>query len=254
MTASSSADDNPAAVPPDRGRFAATQWSMVLQAGRADSGDAQEALARLCETYWYPLYAHVRRRGYAAADAQDLTQEFFLRLLDRRLLAQADPQRGRFRSFVLTALDHFLADARAKAQAQKRGGGAAGLSLDFDFAERRFAIEPVDAAAPDKIFDWQWALALLEAVLRQLAAEYAAQGQERVYALLKDALIRGRDGLSYAEIGGKLGLSEGAVKVAAHRLRRRYREYLRAEIARTVAAEADVADEMRHLMRTFSGE
>jgi len=161
-------------------RFLTTHWSVVLAAGRSDSTRAQNALARLCQTYWYPLYAHVRRRGHSPHDSQDLTQEFFARLLERHSLASADPTRGRFRSFLLSALDHFLAHEWQKVCAQKRGGGRQILSLDLALAEQRYDLEPADTATPDKLFDKHWAVAMLEEVLSQLEAEYQQSRQGRV--------------------------------------------------------------------------
>jgi RNA polymerase sigma-70 factor (ECF subfamily) len=225
----------------------------VLRAGRADTPRARDALARLCRTYWYPLYAHVRRRGHGPHDAQDLTQEFFARLLAGSTLGRADPARGRFRAFILTALDHFLADEWDKARAQKRGGGTEVVSLDLAAAEQRFDLEPTDATAPpDKAFDRQWALALLETVLAQLDAEYRLSNKAALYAALRQTLTGARDAQPYSKLATRLGLSEGAVKVAVHRLRQRYRALLQAEIAHTVAAPADVPEEMRHLFRTLA--
>lgn len=241
-------------LPPVRGaRFATTHWSVVLRAGRRDAAGSREALARLCRAYWFPLYAQVRRRGYNAHDAQDLTQSFFARLLQNDLLGHADPTRGRFRSFVLTALKHFLSDEWEKAKAQKRGGGQVLISIDADAAERQFHAEPADASAPDQAFDRQWAVTLLRAVLAQLEQEYLAAGKARPFAVLKQTLTGSREGQPYAELAAELGLSEGAVKVAVHRLRRRYRELLESEIAHTVASPEEVAAELQYLFRALAG-
>ena len=206
---------------------------MVLAAGRSDSTRAQSALARLCQTYWYPIYAYVRRRGHSPHDAQGLTQEFFAQLLEHHSVASADPSRGRFRSFLRTAVDHFLVHEWQKGQAQKRGGGLQILSLDLALAEQRYDLEPADTATPDKLFDRHWAGALLEEVLSQLEAEYQQAGK--------------------AELAAGLGLNEGAVKVAVHRLRKQYRQLLRAEIANIVADPEQAEDELRHLFSALAG-
>jgi RNA polymerase sigma factor (sigma-70 family) len=239
-----------AARPP--ARFATTHWSMVLRAGRQDTAGAGEALARLCKIYWYPLYAQVRRRGFNAHDAQDLTQGFFARLLGRETLAHADPARGRFRSFVLTALKNFLNDEWEKSQAKKRGGGHVPISIDLDTAERQLHAEPVDAFAPDKAFDRQWAMVLLDLVLTRLEDEYRVAGKANHFAILKLALTGARDAQPYARLAAELGSSEGAVKVAVHRLRRRYRELLESEIAQTVASPEEAAAELQDLFRALS--
>ena len=234
-------------------RFLTTHWSVVLAAGRSDSTRAQSALARLCQTYWYPLYAYVRRRGHSPHDAQDLTQEFFARLLERHSLACADPNRGRFRSFLLSALDHFLVNEREKARAQKRGGGRTILSLDLALAEQRYDLEPADTATPDKLFDKHWATALLEEVLNQLEAEYQQTGKAELFAALKQTLTGTRESQPYAVLAASLGMNEAAIKVAVHRLRKRYRQLLRAEIANIVADPEQAEDELRHLFTALAG-
>ncbi len=235
-------------------RFMTTRWSIVLHAGRGEGTGARDALARLCGTYWYPLYAYVRRRGYNAHDAQDLTQEFFARLLAQRTLGRADPARGRFRSFILTALGHFLSDEWDKGRAQKRGGGHDLVPLDFAAAEQRFELEPADGTdAPDRAFDRQWALALLDTVLHRLEEDYARAGRTALFAALKATLVGGRESLPYAELASQLGSSEGAVKVAVHRLRKRYRELLEEEIDETVASPDEGREELRHLLRALGG-
>jgi RNA polymerase sigma factor (sigma-70 family) len=233
--------------------FVTTHWSVVLSAGGNDTACARDALARLCQTYWFPLYAHARRRGNSPHDAQDLTQEFFARLLDRQSLAAADPSRGRFRSFLLAAMNHFLADEWHKARAQKRGGSGEVLSLDFAAAEERFDLEPADAATPDKAFDRQWALTLLNTVLDRLEAEYQREGKHELFAALKQTLAGSRETQPYAELAETLGMNEGAIKTAVHRLRRRYRELLQAEINHTVESPAEAREEMDYLFKTLSG-
>jgi RNA polymerase sigma-70 factor (ECF subfamily) len=248
--------DPTAARRPERApaRFATTRWSVVLHAGRAggSGAPAQDALARLCRTYWFPLYAHVRRRGFTPHDAEDLTQEFFARLLARQSIAQADPARGRFRAFILTALNHFLSDARDRARAEKRGGGHEMRPLDFADAEARFVPVANSAASPDRMFDREWALAVLRAVLAQLESEYAEAGKADVFAVLKPTLTGTRDAQPYAELAAQLGRNENAVKVAVHRLRQRYRALLQAEISDTVASEDDAKAEMRALLQALA--
>jgi RNA polymerase sigma-70 factor (ECF subfamily) len=232
--------------------FATTQWSMVLLAGRNDTDRAREALAKLCKTYWYPLYAFARRQGNAPPDAQDLTQAFFARLLERRDLAAADPQRGRFRAFILTAMKHFLASEWQRARTQKRGGGGEVISLDWAAAEQRFDLEPAAGLPPDRAFDRQWAVALLDAVMERLQAEYRGEGEVAKFVLLKSALTGNRTEQPYAELAACLDSTEGAVKVMVHRLRKRYRALLQSEIAETVATPAEAEEEMRYLIQCLS--
>ena len=227
--------------------FAITRWSVVIAAGRSDTTHARAALEQLCRVYWYPLYAYVRRRGHSPEDAQDLTQEFFARLLEHNWVSRADRQRGRFRSFLLSAMSHFLSDEWDKARAQKRGGGATPVPLQFDTAETRYGHEPADKVTPEQIYERRWALALLEEVLRQLRLAYEQEGRSELFTALHPCLVGGRTALPYAELAAKLGLSEGAVKSAVHRLRQRYRELLRHEIAQTVAEPGEVDEELRHL-------
>jgi RNA polymerase sigma factor (sigma-70 family) len=233
--------------------FVTTQWSAVLAAGRSDTTLARSALEQLCRQYWHPLYAYVRRAGYLREEAEDLTQEFFARLLAQNTLGKADPARGRFRSFLLASLKNFLANEWDKAHCRKRGGGAQLLPLEFDTAENR-CTEPVTSGdTPDRAFDRQWALTLLDVVLARLRQEYADAGREDLFVGLKDTLSGGRAEIPYRDLGGALDLSEGAVKVAAHRLRRRYRELLREEIANTVATPGEVEEELRQLFAALSG-
>ena len=234
---------------PARGeRFATTHWSMVVSAGgQPRRSRVDRALATLCENYWFPLYAFVRRAGHSAEDAQDLTQEFFARLLAKNYLAVADPPEGRFRSFLLAAMKHFLSDEWDRAHAQKRGGSRTVISLDSLDAETRYRLEPASDLTPEKMFEKQWALALLEHVLSRLHAELADEGKSALFEALKDTLTGARS-LTYAAIGAELGMSEGAVKVAAHRMRRRYRALLREEIAQTLASSDEIAEEIRYLL------
>jgi RNA polymerase sigma factor (sigma-70 family) len=230
--------------------FATTHWSVVLAAGKITGGD--EALAKLCQSYWYPLYAYVRRQGHEAPDAQDLTQEFFARLLAKNYLADVQRERGRFRSFLLASLKHFLANEWDKARAQKRGGGQEAVPIDTQSAETRYGVDPAHDATPDRDFDRRWAMALLDQVLANLRAEFVADGKQKLFEALKVTLTGDRSSVPYGEIATQLGMSEGAVKVAVHRLRQRYREQLRAEIAHTVAASQDVEEELRHLFAALA--
>lgn len=237
-----------------RGRFATTHWSLVLAAqGRASSPEAHQALSTLCETYWYPLYAFVRGRGYSVEDAQDLTQEFFGRLLEKHTLQHADPARGRFRSFLLASFKNFVANERDRRTAAKRGGGATLVSFEIEGAEGRFQREPPDDETPERIFDRRWALAVLERVMARLRDEMEARsGKPSSFDRLKNYLTGDDPHVSYARTAGELGMSEGAVKVSVHRLRRRFADLMRDEIARTVASPEDIEDELRHLRASLT--
>lgn len=228
--------------------FYTTHWSVVLAATDADSPQAAEALGQLCQDYWYPLYAFVRRNGHDAELARDLTQEFFARLLEKDYLQSAAPEKGRFRSFLLLALKRFLVNEWHKEQTLKRGGGRTPLALDDATAEERYALEPVDDATPDKIYDQRWAHALLDGVMAGLQREAVASGKREQFELLQPFLFGEAGSMSQAGIGTALGLSQSAVKSAVHRLRERYRELLRREVSRTLANPADVEDELRHLL------
>lgn len=219
----------------------------MLAAGQDRSPAGRDALVTLCETYWYPLYAFVRRRGHAAEEAQDLTQEFFARLLEKESVASADPARGKFRSFLLSSLNHFLANEWRRARAQKRGGERPILSLDFQHGESSLAIEPAHDLTPEKLFERRWALTLLTQALARLRDEYAAAGKLPLLERLQPYLGGGDDTASYRDLAGDLGMSEGAVKVAVYRLRRRCRDILREEIAQTVAGPEEVDEELRDL-------
>src|SRR5262249_19335073 len=225
------------------GRFAATRWTLVRAARDPSAPEAREALASLCAVYWYPLYAFIRRRGHDADEAQDLTQEFFARFLEKDGLASVDEGKGRFRSFLLAACKHFLSNARDRARALKRGGGRAPLSIDAAAAEGRYLGEPGHGETPERLFERRWALALLEQVLGRLRAEHEAAGKGPLFERLKRHLT-GDEGGPHARAAAELGMSEGAVKVAVHRLRKRYRELLRDEIAQTLEAPDEVEDEI----------
>lgn len=227
--------------------FATTHWSVVIAAQRADSTRSQAALAHLCQTYWYPLYAFVRRQGHGPHDAQDLTQEFFARLLEKNYLAVVARERGKFRSFLLAALKHFLANEWNRSRAAKRGGGRELLSLNETDAEGRYLLEPVAETTAEKIFERRWATTLLDLVVNRLREEFALAEKTELYDALKNCLTVESRSVPYAELGARLGMSEGAVKVAVHRLRARYREVLRDEIAQTVSGPGEIEEELRHL-------
>lgn len=228
-------------IAPGARSFATTRWSLVLAA----QAGLDQALAELCRAYWFPLYAFARRLGHPPHDAEDLTQGFFADLLARGGIAKVAPELGRFRSFLLASLKNFLADQRDRARAQKRGGGLPVLSFDAVAAEERYALEPPDAGTPDLLFDRQWALAVAERALARLREDYA--GQPALFEVLRPLLTGGASS-SYAEIGTALGLQENTVKVAAHRLRKRYGQALREEIADTVLDPMEAEAELRHLL------
>jgi len=227
--------------------FATTHWSIVLAAGRGDSLQASEALAQLCRAYWYPLYAYVRRKGYQTCDAQDLTQEFFARLLARNYLSVADRNKGKFRSFLLGSLEHFLAREWTKAHAQKRGGGQATFSFDEVDAENRYRLEPAHELTPEKIFDRRWATALLDQAMARLREECLTSQKGDLFEKTQPHLSGEKGEASYADLAASLDMSEGAIKVAVHRLRQRYGELIRAEIAQTVASPKEVDEELQYL-------
>ena len=228
-------------------QFNTTHWSVVLQAGEANSPRSTEALAWLYQTYWYPLYAYVRRRGHNRDDAQDLTQEFFAHLLERNGVDAADPNRGRFRTFLLTSLKNFLNNDWKKANREKRGGGQKVISLDEETAETRFSAEPAVAQTPDAFYDRGWAEIIVERALAAMRAEFVEAKKRDFFVRLKVFVWGEKSGLPYADMARELAMTEGAVKVAVHRLRQRYRELLRAEVARTVSTPAEVNDEVRYL-------
>jgi RNA polymerase sigma-70 factor (ECF subfamily) len=227
--------------------FQTTHWSVVLSAAGADSLKRAEALEKLCDAYWYPLYAYVRRRGHGPEDAKDLTQEFFARLLAKNWLADIEPAGGLFRSFLLTALNRFLANEYDRNQAVKRGGGKRFISLDQENAEARYLSEPTVDETPERIFERRWALAVLDQALTRLRSETRETDKSRQFELLNPFLSREPDDGEYAAAAGQLGISAGAVGVAVYRLRQRYRELVRAEISNTLADLSRVDEEMRHL-------
>jgi len=244
-------DDSEPATPsgPIRGQFPQTRWSVVLAARDGkDTARSTAALDDLCRAYWYPLYVYVRRRGVSPQDAEDLTQGYFAALIEKDYLAQADRERGKLRSFLLTTLKHHLADEWSKASALKRGQGAKLISIDTADAEQRYALEPADSESPDRVFDQRWALTVLDRVLAALRADYAAAGQERVFDGLKKFLAWNDAREAYRDAAAELGMKENAVRVAVFRLRRRYGDLLREQVADTVTSPEDVPAELEHLL------
>lgn len=223
----------------------------MLAAGRRHTPQADGALEVLCRTYWFPLYAYIRRRGHTKEDAEDLTQAFFARFLEKNYLEGLSAERGRFRAFLLASLKHLLANERDKAQRQKRGGRAAHLSLDWQTADTQFQVAATGEPGPDRAFDHEWAVALLAKVIERLRAECDAEGRGKQFAELKAFLTAGKGALSHADVARNLGMEETAVRVAVHRLRKRYRQLLRDEIAQTLADPAQVDEEMRALFGAF---
>ncbi len=246
--------ENPTPKPAASGGiFATTQWTVVLAAGRTGSPQADVALEELCRTYWYPLYAYVRRHGHSREDAEDLTQGFFARLLEKNYLEGVTSDGGKFRSFLLVALKRYLANEWDRASRQKRGGGVPPLSLDWQDAESRYQIAPVDNLSPDKLYDRAWAVVLLERVITRLRDESGTEGKAGQYEQLKPFLMMGKSEIPYARAAAELKMSEGAVRVAVHRLRKRYRELLREEIGQTLATPAQAEEEMQALFSALAG-
>ena len=230
---------------PGPSQFPTTRWTLVVAAGEPARKEARSALVSLCENYWYPLYAYLRRRGYPADQAQDLTQEFFIRVLEGRYLDRADPEKGRFRSFILTSLKFFVADEEDRQRAHKRGGGML-VSLELSSGEERYQREPAHDETPERIFEQRWALSVLDRVVEKLRNEFVQHGRPEHFERLKVFLL-GKSDTPYTELAREMNTSEGALKVAIHRLRKRYRDLFRQEIADTVADSAEVESEIRYL-------
>lgn len=226
--------------------FATTHWSVVLAAKRGDSSAAATALERLCRAYWPPLYAYIRREGHDPTEAQDLTQEFFAQLLEKGFLDHLHHRRGKFRSFLLTFLKHFLSEQRRKARALKRGGGHVFISLDTTSEANGFLLEPVDALTPDRVFERRWAQTVLQNALNRLRQECAGRGQAALFDQLQDYQPREPGARSYAQLAADLGMTEAAVKSSGQRMRQRHRELLREEIAHTVTRPEEVDEEIRY--------
>ncbi|MBI5362061.1 MAG: sigma-70 family RNA polymerase sigma factor [Planctomycetes bacterium] len=237
---------------PDRLGFARTRWSLVLAAGRGADPVARAALSELCAAYWMPLYHYVRRRGHERATAEDLVQGFFLRLLERDDFATLDAERGRFRAFLLTALKHYLADEHDRRTAEKRGGGRLPIARDFERADSKWRLEPATDATPDKAYERAFAEELLARALQHVEADYAARGEARAFGVLVATLTAPGE-VPYRALADELGATEGAVKVAAHRLRERWRIALREEVARLVDDPAEVDEELAALFAALAG-
>jgi RNA polymerase sigma factor (sigma-70 family) len=233
-------------------RFETTHWSVVLRAVGSVGDRSTEALSSLCGTYWYPVYAFIRRNGRSPEDASDLTQSFFADVIEKGSLSSVDPNLGRFRTFLLGAVRHFLANDQRRLGALKRGGGVANLSIDVDAAERTFAIEPVHELTPETLFERQWTLQLLDRATRRLEQEYALAGKHDVFGRLRPFLTAEGLDESYTDLAAGWGTTPGAVRVAVHRLRRQFRDALVAEISATVATPAEVEDEIEYLLKTVS--
>ncbi len=234
-----------------RKSFKTTHWSLILLAGARQSPKSDEALGELCRDYWYPLYYYVRRKGYSPEDAKDAIQNFFLKLSTKFFFKSAKPEKGSFRGFLLMVLKRFLSSEWHSSRAIKRGGGQMLVPLNIDLTESRYQIEPEDSRSPDLLFDRQWAATLLEIVLKRLRLEYAGSGKEKLFDILQNSIGGGSD-ISHAAAAEKLGMTEGAMKVAAHRCRVRYRNLLREEIGKTVSCPDEIDGEIRHLFATFS--
>ena len=233
--------------------FGTTHWSVVLEAGDGSSPQAEAALTRLCQTYWLPVYAFVRKRGHSPEQAQDFTQAFFANFLEKQHVIKADRERGRFRSFLMTSVENFLRNEHDRAQAQKRGGGRQILSLDEQDAEARYLCEPMTETDPAKAFEQRWAATLLNTVLSRLQTEFGDTGRADLFEALQAHLWGDADSTPYPELAERFGLTLANVKTTAHRLRQRYRELLREEIAHTVSLPGQIDDEIRHLMKVVSG-
>jgi RNA polymerase sigma factor (sigma-70 family) len=235
-----------------RPRFHTTQWLIVTAASAEGTAEARTALEELYRLYCYPVYAFIRRRGHRRQDAQDLTQDFFVHLLEKGTVSRADPQRGRFRNFLLGALQHFLSDAAERANAVKRGGGCQWVFLDDDAAESCYQLEAPEGLSAEKLFDSQWTAALVEATFARLRCQFESEGKGHIFEALK-GFLPGQEGPSYQQVANALNLSLGALKTAIHRLRGRYATLLREEVARTVATPAEVDQELRYLRVTLGG-
>ena len=237
----------------ERDQFTTTRWTLVLAATSRHDPAGAEAFARLCERYYAPLYSYLRRKGQAPEDAQDLAQGFIAHVIEKDVLRHADPARGRFRAFLLTSLKHYAVNEHVRAAAAKRGGGVPFVSLDLEAAERRYRHEPRDGITPERLYDRRWALAVLDRALTCLRAEFRAAGREAFFDAVRGHLTGEADAASHRETGNCFGMSENAVRVTVHRMRRRYRELLRTEVAETVDDEREVDDELRYLISALRG-
>ena len=241
-------------IDPAKARFGSTKWSLVLAAGRQSSPDSAQALETLCQIYWYPLYAFARRRGQTAQQAEDATQGFFAEVFEKQYFRSANPQRGRFRSFLLTMFKRFMSTEMQRYSAAKRGGGTSTLSIDFPTGERRYLLEPEDRWTAEKLYDRRWALTLLDRVLNQLRDSYVAKGKAEFFDRAQVFLTGDVGGERYADVAGKLQISPGALRVAVHRMRGHYREMLIAEVAQTLQNPNESENELEYLRSAIRGE
>ncbi len=243
-------------VTPSRGphEFPHTRWSVVLAARQNALPQSAAALEAICQAYWYPVYAYIRHCGHSPHDAQDLAQEFFARLLEKRWLDSADREKGKLRTFLIVAVNRFMANEWRKASAQKRGAHLAHLPMDTAFAESRYAADTSAGLPAEGLFEQQWALTLIDLTVRRLRAEFEGAGKARDFEVLKPCLMADHGSISYSSIGAELGVSEGTAKVAVHRLRKRFRAIYREEIAQTLSEGADLDEELRHLARALARE
>lgn len=235
------------------GAFAGTRWSVVVKARSKDLSMARKALSELCSIYWYPLYAFARRSGCNHHEAEDITQGLFLHLISKDGLSSVDPRKGKFRSFLLIAMKHFMANEWHRSQAQKRGGGKTIVSIDMGAGEGRYESEPVDVVTPESLYDRGWAMTVLQTCVDDMEEEYCAKGKREAFNLLKDRIIGETGSEPYSVLAEKLNMTEGNVKVSIHRLRRRFGEILRDHVAQTVESAADVDEELRYLISCFGG-
>jgi RNA polymerase sigma factor (sigma-70 family) len=234
--------------------FITTRWTVVLAAADRDAPEAERALEEICQTYWFPLYAYIRRRGHPPEDAEDLAQEFFRQLLEHHWIGDVDRAKGRLRAFLITALKHFMAKEWRKASAQKRGGLQRTLSLDSSIAESRYASTATPGTDAEALFDREWALTLLDLTFNRLEQEYLNAGKADLFARLKEGLVMTHQAINYPELSAYLRMTEGAIRVTIHRMRKRFRELYRAEIAQTLPPGADLDDELRHLAESLARE
>jgi RNA polymerase sigma factor (sigma-70 family) len=245
-------DSHISSTPADTSRFATTHWSVVLAAGSPESTRYQEALETLCRTYWFPLYAFLRRRGCDTHQAEDYIQAFFTRMLEKRSLKAVDAKPGKFRSFLLTSLKNFIANEIDRIQAQKRGGQQTILSLDLEHAERQYVSEPSHDMSPERLFEKSWAITVLEHAMNQLEAEFVSSNRADLFECLRGYLTAEPDAVPYRDVAERLRMTEGAVKMAVHRLRTRYGDVLREKVAQTVATQAQIDEEIRELLAVLS--
>ena len=243
--------ENLNSIPSGSAQFATTRWSLVVCAGQKSSPDSRRALESLCKSYWYPLYAYVRRRVPDTSEAQDLTQAFFAELLEKNYVGSATRERGRFRAYLLTAFKHFLSKEWEKAKAQKRGGGRAPIPLDFESADSWFSIEPSSGLTAEQLYDQQWTITLLGQIMERLEREFDHAGKAKQFQELKGFLVGDHGGTTHSQAAARLEMTEAAAKKAASRMRRRYRELIREEIEQTVSGPGEVDDEIRKLFATF---